>query len=617
MKITELIQRLDADTRVELFELDLTPIRKIDDVDSHIYFHAGTDKFGGPVVWQGKTYSPWPIKVEGFEMTTQGSLPRPRLKVANVNGSILALADQFDDLIGARLTRRETFAQYLDAVNFGGIRNLLYASQGLDNTVFWTRSDMSTVVPNAGAAPDGTNTAVILTPGTTNAAHYLAQPVTSLQPNTVYSASVFVKTNGRPKANLALKALDGSFTYAEFSMDEGRVTAFAPGAGQPSSIHPTLEVWGDGWLRIGIAGWNSLSGSTQAGVRLYAQTNQGVGSNYWSSSGVASTRAATTSPDPNWSGDSMVENTANSAHTAFISVRTIAGHRYQFTAYVKALGAGSKRWFGLTYYAGAGNNGSHYAVFDPVTGQVTLQAGVNITDISCVPAQGGWFAVTFTIRAAINSTGLLYMRLSNTSTGWSNSWTGDGASGLYIAAPVLKDIDGEPSDYAVNVNAPVFPGDGINGIMAWGAQLEQAEAPSSYQPTGTLLSQNVNADPDQHFPDQVYYVERKVTANKAVVEFELASAMDFGDFQLPARILVATYCPWTYRQYNNGQFDYSDAECPYKGTNYFDVNDQPVADPSLDVCSKGKSGCKARYYVGGKKATLPYGAFPAARVYKQ
>lgn len=617
MKITELIQRLDADARVELFELDLTPIRKIDDVDSHLYFHAGTSALGGPIVWQGKTYSPWPIQVEGFEMTTQGSLPRPRLKVANINGAIGALTDEFDDLVGAKLIRRETFAQYLDAVNFGSIRNLLFLSQDVDNTVYWKRSAMGTVVADAEDAPDGTKTATLLVPGSTYVAHYLSQQVSGVQPNTVHSFSVFLKSNGVPRAIISAMALDGSFTFAEVRFADGKVTSFVPGVGQPAGCHPTLESWGDGWYRVGIAGWNSLSGSNTPAVRVYAQANQGIGSAYWSSTGVVSTRGVVASPDPSWAGDSMVENLTTGGHTSNLAVRTIAGHRYQFTGYVKAMAAGAKRWLALTYYSGTATNGSHTAVFDPVTGAITYQLGSSITEVSCVPAQDGWYRVTFTIRATINSTGTLYMRLANAPAAWSSSWAGDGTSGLYIAAPYLQDLDGAPTDYPASAQGPAFPGDGVNGLFAWGAQFEQAASPTAYQPTGTLLTQNVTADPDQHFPDQTYFVERKVSSNKAVVEFELASSMDLGGFQLPARILVATYCPWTYRTYINGQFDYSDADCPYTGTAYFDVNDQPVTDPAKDVCSKGKSGCKARYYVGGKKATLPYGAFPAARIYRQ
>ena len=73
-----------------------------------------------PVVWQGVEYAPLPIEAEGFELTTKGTLPRPKIRVANVSGVFSALALEMDDLVGAKVTRKRTFAKYLDAVNFPG-----------------------------------------------------------------------------------------------------------------------------------------------------------------------------------------------------------------------------------------------------------------------------------------------------------------------------------------------------------------------------------------------------------------------------------------------------------------------------------------------------------------
>jgi lambda family phage minor tail protein L len=47
-------------------------------------------------------------------------VPRPRLRVANVTGTITALVLTYQDLVGAKITRKRTLAKYLDAVNFEG-----------------------------------------------------------------------------------------------------------------------------------------------------------------------------------------------------------------------------------------------------------------------------------------------------------------------------------------------------------------------------------------------------------------------------------------------------------------------------------------------------------------
>jgi len=110
-------------------------------------------------------------------------------------------------------------------------------------------------------------------------------------------------------------------------------------------------------------------------------------------------------------------------------------------------------------------------------------------------------------------------------------------------------------------------------------------------------------DPTQHLPDDIFYVERKVNANRIAVEFELSSAMDLSGVQLPGREIRVGMCGSEYRG----------GECPYAGTNYFDVNDQPVGTLAEDVCSKRVSGCKVRF---GAKNPLPYGGFPAGRAYR-
>lgn len=111
------------------------------------------------------------------------------------------------------------------------------------------------------------------------------------------------------------------------------------------------------------------------------------------------------------------------------------------------------------------------------------------------------------------------------------------------------------------------------------------------------------ADPNQYLPDHVFYVERKVSENKNLIEWELSSILDLEGVQLPSRTITVDYC----------QSDYRSAECSYTGTSYFNVLDAPVGSLALDVCSKRVSGCKARF---GARAVLPFGGFPAAKSYK-
>lgn len=83
-----------------------------------LYFHAGTNELTQPVVWQGNTYQPFPIESEGFDISTKGSLPRPKIRVANVNGMFSAEIRKNDDLVGCKIIRKRTFGRYLDDANF-------------------------------------------------------------------------------------------------------------------------------------------------------------------------------------------------------------------------------------------------------------------------------------------------------------------------------------------------------------------------------------------------------------------------------------------------------------------------------------------------------------------
>lgn len=115
MSIQTDIHALATGALIELFVVDATAL------GGTLYrFHAGTNQLNGSVVWQGQTYPAMPIEVTGFEYTGQGKLPRPIMKVQNVDGIIGALCDTYDDLIGAVVTRKRTFVKYLDAVNFPG-----------------------------------------------------------------------------------------------------------------------------------------------------------------------------------------------------------------------------------------------------------------------------------------------------------------------------------------------------------------------------------------------------------------------------------------------------------------------------------------------------------------
>jgi lambda family phage minor tail protein L len=111
-------QKSEVPAQVELYCFDVNPITsrwENPEVAPLYYFYDGTDSDGEPVVFRGRTYVPTAIKATGFsKMGPEGTLPRPRLKVGNVDGYLSSLLRSYNDLVGAHVTRLVTYEPYLD-----------------------------------------------------------------------------------------------------------------------------------------------------------------------------------------------------------------------------------------------------------------------------------------------------------------------------------------------------------------------------------------------------------------------------------------------------------------------------------------------------------------------
>lgn len=129
MSLTSNIQKLEPGSRVTLIEVDCTSF----DGDV-LYFHSHEVPYTAaellaldddidvlpakPIYWQGVKYDAWPAEVSGLEKTSEGTSPRPKLSVANLDGTVSALCRAFNNLLLAKVTVHKTFAAFLDAGNF-------------------------------------------------------------------------------------------------------------------------------------------------------------------------------------------------------------------------------------------------------------------------------------------------------------------------------------------------------------------------------------------------------------------------------------------------------------------------------------------------------------------
>ena len=113
------LSTLAPDAIIELFELHYdNTLHGSTDI---LRWHAGSNAdVTGNITWNSNDYVRLPVQAEGFEYTNGGTLPRPTLSVANLDGAITALllgvnlTTPGNDLTGAKVKRIKTLKKFLD-----------------------------------------------------------------------------------------------------------------------------------------------------------------------------------------------------------------------------------------------------------------------------------------------------------------------------------------------------------------------------------------------------------------------------------------------------------------------------------------------------------------------
>lgn len=108
--IKEDIQKADPGKIVSLYALDATD----QGAAQVFYFTQNTVSGISSVQHNGITYTPLDCEIDGMEFSGEGALPRPKIRISNVSKTLASEVINYNDLIGAKLTRRRTFMKYLD-----------------------------------------------------------------------------------------------------------------------------------------------------------------------------------------------------------------------------------------------------------------------------------------------------------------------------------------------------------------------------------------------------------------------------------------------------------------------------------------------------------------------
>lgn len=149
----------------------------------------------------------------------------------------------------------------------------------------------------------------------------------------------------------------------------------------------------------------------------------------------------------------------------------------------------------------------------------------------------------------------------------------------------------------------------ITSLILEGKDLVGCEV-RRYRTFRRFLDDGVEPSASDHFPAEIFRVERLKGRNKLTAEFELASILDQEGTKLPKRQIVRDYCSFIYRRWDAEtgawKFDALDP-CPYSGAAMFTRKGESVTDPAKDVCGKRIRDCKLRF---GAHNRLYTRAFP-------
>jgi len=353
------------------------------------------------------------------------------------------------------------------------LSNLALYSQDFDNAA-WAKTNV-TVTANTVVAPDGTTTADKIE-ATTAAATTVFQNTGTATAATVTYSFYGKQGSGATDANqFSVYNTTTTTNAARISVNwtTGVVTTVV---GTPTTTSTDV---GNGWWRVTMT---VSSGITVGdGLRVYAgfigaTETAGEFSYLWGAQLVVGSTAqtytrslATAAPvmfsDPlgGTMADKLVENTAAASHTVFRSTTISAGADFTYTVYVKA----AERGFCQVRYENSGSTKFWAANVNLSDGTFTTQAFGSPTGTSAsVTAVGsGWYRVTLGVTA-------------DTTT--------------FVTAVFTQAVQGTNS----------YTGDGVSGVLVYGAQLEQASTASAYQ-----RITDFNSDFLAAFPTHALYQE--------------------------------------------------------------------------------------------------------------
>jgi hypothetical protein len=415
--------------------------------------------------------------------------------------------------------------------------NVCLQSQNFTNTTTWPTSFL-TVTANSGTAPDGTNTAFLLTEQVTgNATHLIGNTNIGLLNQRMTYSCYFKKaaSNSRDYAFIGLFYISTTFSdgYVIFDLATGTVALTVPGLW--TNVTSSITDVGNGWYRCVATGTPSTGGTlarmrigpaTQTAISYTVTSGQEKSVLAWGAQLVAGSDALPYSlTNTSTNGIPRLTHSSSGTRLGLLveeSRTNIALATENFTD--------TSRWFVTNATAAdttntapdngadaesitevAATSGSYRIRSNPITTGVA--AGDTFTSscfIKNAPTNGkgyGYVSVTIdggtsrTYTVIVNlSTGALETTMTSGSpTGtaytienYGNGWYRVSATATaHTGATGVRVLIGMWQSGATNLNGyPTYTVTAGNekSILAWGAQIEEGATPTSYIPTTNAAS---------------------------------------------------------------------------------------------------------------------------------
>lgn len=362
---------------------------------------------------------------------------------------------------------------YYDTSTYDNRENLLVGSPFFDK---WSSSGGAIAVPQYEIAPNARQEATLLTHSQTKQLYYSAAPLTSVVAGDYYTFSCYYKSTGASATyhQLNCGGTGGTVAAVDINWTAGTVTTRF---GTP--VASGITNIGNGWYRVWIVGVIGTGGTgvtpyivsanaaddtvliwgaqVEKGqyVSEYANTNNVLFQSEDLSDVFSYGRGGCTisvdqisSPINTLTADAIIEDTALNAYHYVnqVAIKTSSREHYTFSFYVKNKSSDRE----VEVIVQDGSNGV-VARFNPATGVKTAGPVAYGTGYTAVAAgsefvTNGWYRVWVT---AYTNTSTNVQGQIALNTGSSNSYTGNGTSGVYAWGLQLE-ANRYMSDYVAN-----------------------------------------------------------------------------------------------------------------------------------------------------------------------